>query len=223
MVSVDAMTKRVRYRKDMSPKENIAFVLLFILPWLGIVFLIGRKLRTYKSTGQLSDYLLAAASGLFWVYLFSTADGVLSALVAATLGSMCFSVFLLVIEECRMAKWGAAAFSTPIAVMIMAIILPAIFFQLSGLAGNLPISRITECTRDMRAAGAVLVLSVAALLFSGRSCVSRVSLLSGYFDELPDNEVAYLGVSVLGVVAVIAWPHVNSDVPNVLRIIACVG
>lgn len=154
------MTGKMRYKQDLSLRENIFFVLLFLLPWLGILLLIMRKRNITRTQVFVHDYLLLVTSVLFWAFFFSTTNGILLALVVAALGSLCFATFLLLIEECRMARWSVSVGGVPIVVWLSAIVLPVMFFQLAILMRNIPVGNVAECPSEMRTAGVVVLLAI---------------------------------------------------------------
>jgi len=58
------MTSKVPLRKNLSPWENASFVVLFLLPPLGILLLILRKKIATGARALVHDYLLLVASVL---------------------------------------------------------------------------------------------------------------------------------------------------------------
>jgi hypothetical protein len=216
------MTSKVKYREDLSLRENLSFVLLFLLPWLGILLLMMRKREATKTNVLLYDYFLLLTSLLLWLFLFATTNGLLLALAAATLGSLCFATFLLVVEECRIAKWNITVGNIPIVIWLAAVILPALFFQLASLMRGDSLVSTAECSLSMLRTGIVVLIVIGQLLITAKSSVSNASLLQGYFDEFPDNEVLYLLACFLGAAMVIVWPFFNKGVPNLLLLaISC--
>ncbi|GMQ90007.1 MAG: hypothetical protein BMS9Abin10_0349 [Gammaproteobacteria bacterium] len=213
------MTSKVRYRQDLSPSENTAFVLLFLLPWLGILLLIFRKNRLGNGI-LVHDYLLFVISLLYWLFLFSITDGVLLALAVAALGSLCFAMFLLLVEECRMNKWSMTVRGVPVVILIYAVLLPLLSFDVASEMRNVPAEHLPKCAGEIQMVAILILTVIGQLLVAAKAFVASPSLLSGYFDEIPDNEGLGLLLSFFGVIAVVVWPLVNENVPNLFMLIS---
>lgn len=214
------MANKVKYNEELSASENTAFVALFFLSWLGILLLILRKKKITRKSVLLHEYLLFIVSFLYWFFLFMTTEGVVLALTVAALGSLCFGTYLLFIEESHMNKWSITVRNTPIVIMLLAILLPIIFFDLAGMMRNIPAGDATKCVGEIRMAGIMVLAVIIHFLFAAKTFLSNQSLLSNYFHEIPDNEGIFLILSIFGFIAVITWPHFNENVPNFTTLVA---
>lgn len=216
------MTNRVRYKLDLSLLENVSFVFLFLVPWLGVLLLILRRKRLGHPSISVHDYLFLAVSFLLWWFFFSATNGLLLALAVAMVGSMCFATFLLIVEESRMAKWSITIGGVSAVIWMAAVVLPVMFFELANMMRNVPFGNAAECSGVIRTAGINILLVIGLFLSGARAFVGNASLLQGYFDEFPDNEGIYLVASFLGLIAVITWPLMNAAIPNLpLLAITC--
>ena len=210
----------MKYKQDLSISENTAFVFLFLLPWLGILLLIIRKKALKHAPILILDYLLFIICVLYWAFLFLTTEGVVLAIVVAALGSMCFGMYLLLIEECRMNKWSITAGGAPVVVLLHAVLLPLLSFDIASAMRNVPAERLPECSGEIKTAGIFILAVIVQFLVATKAFASSPSLLSDYFDEIPDNEGLGLLLFFVGVIAVVVWPLINENIPNFLALAA---
>ena len=214
------MGNKVKYKQDLSLSENAAFVFLFLLPWLGIFLLIIRKKTLKHMAASIHDYLALVVSILYWGFLFSIVPGVLLAVVVAALGSLCFGMYLLLTEESSMNKWSITVGGVPIVILIYAMLLPLLSFDVASVMRNVPVSHLSICNGEIHTAGIFILIVIVHFVVAAKSFVSGTTLLSDYFDEIPDNEGLGLLLSFFGLIAVVIWPLINENVPNWFALVA---
>lgn len=216
------MRGKMKYREDLSATENTAFVLLCVLPWLGILILVWRKYHRPGGFVTIHDLLFVLLSAVLWGFHFQFTDGVFLAVLTAAVGSLCYAVFLLLIEESRTASWSINVGRIPLVATIAAVLLPLVFTQLAGLIRGKTVTDMTGCSVEMQIGGVAVLLSIVEFVVSVRPLTKGLSMLDGYFDEFPDNETMYLIAFFVALIVVIVWPLTNQNVPNVLQwIVAC--
>lgn len=206
----------MKYRQTLSRRDSTAFALLFLMPWLGVPLLIWRK-KTLGVDILVYDYLILVAGAAIYAALWTTGQQTLIRFVGATVGSMCVGTFLLIIEEARVAKWSIKIGNHPFVVLLLGGSLPLVFYQIVSLMRGGPV----ECSRDMRISVVAVAIVTACFLIGARALTSNRTLLDGYFEEFPDNEVVYLVAGLATIAMVVIWPTFNESIPSLSSIFGC--
>jgi len=184
------------------------------------MLLFFRKVRSTQGLNVNTLVILAAAwmSCSSWYFIL---DQTAFAFLSSIINSLPFAAYFFFIEERKYYSIDAASIS--IFDYLFAISLPILATQMIIMI----VARLTgsnfyqDCTLPLQIATAGMLFTVISLNISLKYFVKNNYVLEGYFEYIPDNNVANSIFSIISLIFVIVAPSVVSDMPSVMVLLKC--